>query len=53
MKCLRCGKEEPRRSKDQIHCVQCAAEVAALVADDERRHRPRFLPKDLTGRVAL
>lgn len=47
--CLRCGTTEPRRSANQIHCIRCTTEVAALIAQDAARRAPRFAPKDLSG----
>jgi ribosomal protein S26 len=40
-KCKRCGVETPRLTVDQVHCVRCAVEVAAIIASDEKR-RNRF-----------
>lgn len=41
-RCLRCGTQFERRSPDQIHCIPCSTEVAALIAADARRHVVRF-----------
>ncbi len=40
-KCHRCGDPTPRLTVKQDHCPRCAAEVAALIAADDRR-RNRF-----------
>jgi hypothetical protein len=48
MKCLRCGAEEPRRTRDQVHCVRCSVEVANIIEADAKRRIPRFPAKDWT-----
>lgn len=50
--CKRCGDHFAIREVEDIHCVRCAVEVAAIIAADEKR-RNRF-PRavDLTGRMA-
>lgn len=42
IRCRRCGVETPRLSVHQEHCPRCAAEVAAIIASDQRRRTPRF-----------
>jgi hypothetical protein len=53
MKCLRCGQDTPRLTPDQIHCIRCAAEVAALVTPRREGFvapwRRRLTAKDMTG----
>ncbi len=41
MTCARCGEYTPRLTIAQRYCPQCAREVAAIIALDERR-RTRF-----------
>ena len=53
MKCLRCGDRFELRTADQIHCLRCAAEVAAIVSGDDKRRAPRFPAKDYSGQRGL
>jgi hypothetical protein len=53
MKCLRCGQDTPRLTPDQVHCIRCAAEVAALVTPRREGFvapwRRRLIAKDMTN----
>lgn len=51
MKCLRCAEPFELRRPEDIHCLRCVREVAAIIeADTERRERRVFaVPKDLSG----
>lgn len=52
-RCLRCDDPFERLTPDQIHCLRCAREVAAIIAADTTRRQPRFpFAKDLGGRAA-
>ena len=48
MTCARCGGPALRLTVAQTRCGPCDREVAAIVARDEQRRRPRFTAKDLT-----
>ena len=53
MTCKRCGIDTPRLTLTQRYCPACAREVAAIVARDTERRRPRFtFGKDMTRSVA-
>lgn len=48
-RCHRCGREQVRLTKDQVHCLPCAMDVAERIAADEKRRTPRFPVKDTTA----
>ena len=52
-RCLRCADPFERRTVDQVHCLRCALEVAAILEADAKRRTGRWPAKDLTGLAGL